>query len=60
MDHLHDPKAKAVAAWGGVGISKFLETIGITSWGDFAAMCAAIYSLMLIVEWCWKKWKGRK
>lgn len=59
MDHM-DPRAKAAAAWGGVGVSKFLDAIGITSWGDVAAMFAAIYSLILICEWLWKKWKGRK
>lgn len=58
----HDSKVgamKAGAAWGGVGISKYLEAIGVSSWGDLAAMLAAIYSLFLIVDWMWKKWKGR-
>jgi hypothetical protein len=54
-----DPRLKAAAAWGGVGFSKFLESIGVGSWGDFAAMCAAFYSLLLICEWVWKKWKSR-
>jgi hypothetical protein len=54
-----DPRIKAGAAWGGVGISKFLEAIGIGSWGDFAAMLAAFYSLLLIGEWVWKKWRAR-
>jgi hypothetical protein len=47
-----DPRLKAGAAWGGVGVSKFLEAIGIGSWGDF-------YSLLLIGEWVWKKWRAR-
>jgi hypothetical protein len=59
MDH-HDSRIKAAAAWGGVGVSKILEAIGIASWGDFAAMCAALYSLLLIFEWGWKKWKGHR
>jgi hypothetical protein len=54
-----DPRLKAGAAWGGVGVSKVLNAIGIGSWGDFAAMCAALYSLLLIGEWLWKKWKAR-
>jgi hypothetical protein len=54
-----DPRLKAAAAWSGVGVSKFLESIGISSWGDFAAMCAAFYSLLLIGEYLWKKWKSR-
>lgn len=55
-----DPRIKAATAWGGVGVSKYLDAIGITSWGDFAAMLAAVYSLILIGEWAWKKWKSRK
>jgi hypothetical protein len=52
-----DPRIKAGAAWGGVGISKVLEAFGIGSWGDFAAMLAAFYSVLLIAEWIWKKWR---
>jgi hypothetical protein len=55
-----DPRLKAGAAWGGVGISKLLEAVGIGSWGDLAAMLAALYSLLLICEWGWKKWKARR
>jgi hypothetical protein len=29
--------------------------IGITSWAEAAAALAAIYSLLLILEWLWKK-----
>jgi hypothetical protein len=54
---IHDSRLKAGAAWGGVGISKFFEAFGIGSWGDFAAMCAALYSVLLIIEWVWKKWR---
>lgn len=46
---------KAVIAWVGVGISKWLAAIGISTWGDFAAMLAAIYSLFLICDWIYKK-----
>jgi hypothetical protein len=57
---IHDSRLKAGAAWGGVGISKFFEAFGIGSWGDLAAMLAAIYSLLLIGEWCVKKWRNRR
>lgn len=33
----------------------WLATLGVTSWGDLAAALAALYSLLLILEWCWKK-----
>ena len=55
-----DPRLKAGAAWGGVGISKFLEAFGISSWGDVAAMLAAFYSALLIAEWVVKKWRDRR
>jgi hypothetical protein len=48
---------KSATAWGGVVFAKYLEAIGITSWGDFAAACAAVYSLILIGEWVYKKFK---
>ena len=51
--------AKAGAAWSGVGLAKLLSAAGINSWGDFAAMCAAIYSLFLIFDWLRKKWRSR-
>jgi len=58
--HVHDPRVKLATAWGGVGVSEILGAFGINSWSDFAAMLAAIYSLILIIEWAWKKAKGRK
>jgi hypothetical protein len=41
------PVLKVITVW--------LAAFGITSWGDFAALMAAIYSVLLILEWCWKK-----
>jgi hypothetical protein len=32
-----------------------LGFVGITSWSEFASACAAIYTLLLISEWVWKK-----
>lgn len=51
---------KAGIAWFGVGISRLLESIGIHSWGDFAAMLAAVYSAFLIFEWLRKQWRDTK
>jgi hypothetical protein len=40
------PVIKVVSAW---------AAVGFTSWTDVAAFLAAIYSLLLIAEWVWKK-----
>ena len=48
---------KAGVAWFGVGVAKGLNNVGIHSWSDFAAMCAAIYSLMLIAGWLRRAFK---
>lgn len=44
---------------GGVGLATRIASlwalVGITSWADFAAFVAAIYSLLLIGEWLWKR-----
>jgi uncharacterized membrane protein len=41
-----DPILKLVSAW---------AAVGITSWADFASFLAAIYSLILIGEWVYRK-----
>jgi hypothetical protein len=61
--HLTDGQVsatKAGGAWAMTGFAMWLEAIGINSWGDLAAMLAALYSLILIGEWCWKKYQARK
>ena len=40
------PGFKIATAW--------LATL-FTSWADFASFLAAMYTLILISEWCWKK-----
>jgi hypothetical protein len=40
------PGMKLMTAW---------ALVGITSWADAAAALAALYSVLLILEWCWKK-----
>lgn len=37
------------------GVTVVLAGFGIATWGDLAAMLAAIYSACLIGEWVWKK-----
>ena len=59
MDAQHNAIVKASVAWSGVGLSKYLDAIGVSSWGDFAAMLAAIYSLFLIIDFLWKKWQSK-
>lgn len=49
MNERHEiaaPVAKAATAW---------AAVGITSWAEFASFLAAIYSAILIFEWCWKR-----
>lgn len=46
---------KSACAWCGVGVSKYLASIGVDSWSEFAAFVASIYTVLLIVEWLWKK-----
>lgn len=40
------PGAKIASAW---------LAVGITSWSDAAAALAALYTVILILEWVWKK-----
>jgi hypothetical protein len=49
----------------GTKLGTVWAAVGITSWADFAAVLAAIYSGLLICEFVWKKvirpfalWKG--
>lgn len=51
--------AKAAIVWAATGVSMWLESIGISSWGDLAAMFAALYSFILICEWAWSKFCGK-
>jgi hypothetical protein len=51
---------KAGGAWTITGFAWWLESIGINTWGDAAAMLAAMYSTLLIIEWFWKRFKRDK
>lgn len=60
-----DPSAsvsvfKAALIWAATGFSAILTKMGIHSWGDFAAGMAGIYSVLLIIDWVWKKMMARK
>lgn len=58
FDSSINPIAKLSTVWGGVSASKLLALIGITTWGDFAAICAALYSLALLLDLI-IKWRKR-
>jgi hypothetical protein len=36
-------------------IASLWGMIGITSWADFAAFAASVYSMLLVAEWLWKR-----
>lgn len=55
IEHTEHPVVKAVIAWVGVGLAH----LGINTWSDAAAVAATIYTLLLIVDWIWKKWKRK-
>jgi hypothetical protein len=38
-----------------VKLGSLWALIGITSWTDFASFLGAVYSMILIGEWLWKK-----
>lgn len=39
----------------GVKIATAWAAVGVTSWAEFASALAALYTLLLIGEWLWKK-----
>ena len=43
------PLVKIGTAWA--------AAFGLKSWGDVASFCAAVYTILLIGEWLWKKVK---
>lgn len=49
---MEQPTVSAPFAKAGGGL---LAAFGIASWSDVAAFLAALYSLIVILEWCWKK-----
>ena len=45
------PVLKIVTAWA--------AAYGLTSWGDVASFLAACYTMLLIIEWVWKKLRSK-
>jgi hypothetical protein len=45
------PVLKIASAW---------AAVGITSWADAASFVAFCYTLILIIEWAWKKFKATR
>ncbi len=45
-DSISFPIAKIISAW---------AAFGVTSWSDFAAFVAAMYTCLLVAEFLWKK-----
>lgn len=50
----HDTKTGIVKS-GSAWLLVVIADLGIKSWGDVAAMLAALYSLVLLIEWGWKR-----
>ena len=49
----------------GAKLGSVWAAVGVTSWADVAAVLAAVYSALLIIEFAWKKaikpflqWRG--
>lgn len=51
---------KAASVWCVVGLSKGLEAIGIHAWSDAAGVAGFVWTLLLIGDWLWRKWRGRQ
>ncbi len=63
LDNLTPEQREAIVA--GTKLGTVWAAVGITSWADFAAFMAAVYSLLLVAEFVWKKlarpfleWRG--
>lgn len=46
QDTIGAPAVKIITAW---------AAVGITSWAEAASALAALYTLLLIFEWLWKR-----
>lgn len=53
FDHLTADQKEGLIA--GTKLFSVWAAVGITSWADFAAFMAAMYSLLLVCEFVWKK-----
>jgi hypothetical protein len=58
---MSDPQVSEQVAAPVLKIASAWAAVGITSWADAASFVAFCYTLILIAEWAWKKFKaGRK
>ena len=48
QDEIQNQVFKVGSAW---------ALIGVSSWSDLAAFFGAMYTAVLLAEWCWKKLK---
>jgi len=39
----------------GIKIATAWAAVGVTSWAEFASVLAALYTMLLIGEWLWKR-----
>lgn len=53
MDTTRTDVANSGATW----FLVILARAGIHTWSDVAALCAAVYSCLLIVNWLWRVWR---
>lgn len=53
FDHLTADQKEGLIS--GAKLTSVWAMVGITSWADFAAFMAAMYSLLLVGEFVWKK-----
>lgn len=51
---------KVGSAWAGTAMSYCLNLLGFKDWADFAAFLAALYSLILIGEWIYKRFMKKE
>jgi len=50
-DPISSPVLKIISAWIAAGFAQ----IGVSSWSDFAAFVAGMYTCMLAIEFLWRK-----
>jgi len=58
IDNLTPEQREGVIA--GAKLGTVWAAVGITTWADFAAFMAAIYSVLLVGEFVWKKMLRRE
>ena len=57
---MNDQQASEQIAAPALKIASAWAAVGITSWADAASFVAFCYTMILIAEWAWKKFKARR